>query len=295
MGAEFIPVMGDGTGGMYAVEHDTVRLMAGEVESLRGHLSEALEQLGYRIMNENPLQARRNGQGWGGELSSNNILDCRSRLLVGLKQVGAHTARLTFAYSITATQLLKSDRVTLEKEVDAIVALAGAQAWSRNCPACGTEIVAGSRFCRQCGAPRNQKPPAEVEIMTLTAHAGAAYKGVSVGTIFMLIGITLALLIFLFDPESAKFFKRAVLFGSMGGIFGLLGLSMILLGLRRLSKIFHSPNEASEREVFPTMREQPALGAPNTASLPPPSITEATTEMFEKSRSEREVHKPLSS
>lgn len=291
MGAEFIPVMGDGTGGMYAVEHDTMRLMAGEVEGLRGHLSEALEQLGYRILNENPLLGRRNARGWGGELSSNNILDCRCNLQVGLKQTAPQTARLTFAYSITATQLLQTDRVTLEKEVDAIVALAGAQAWSRNCPSCGAEIVAGSRFCRQCGAPRSQKPPAEMEIMTLTAGAGAAYKGVSLGTIFMLIGITLALLIFLFDPESAKFYKKAVLFGSMGGIFGLLGLTMILLGLRHLSKLFQSPNER-EREAFLTMREQPVLSAPNTASLPPPSITEATTEIFEKSRSDRKVQSP---
>lgn len=293
MGAEFIPVMGDGTGAMYTVEHDTVRLMAGEVETLRGRLSEALEHLGYRIMNESPLHARRIAQGWGGELSSNNILDCRCNLQVGLKQTAPQNARVTFAYSITATQLLQTDRVTLEKEVDAIVALAGAQAGARHCPACGSEIVAGSRFCRQCGTPRSHKPPAEVEIMKLTANAGAAYKGISIGTIFMLIGIALALLIFLFDPESAKFFKKAVLFGGMGGFFGLTGLTMILFGLRNLGKIFQPVTE-TEREVFPAMREQPALEAPTTDSLrlPPPSITEATTEMFEKSRSDRKVQSP---
>lgn len=44
-------------------DHDVPRIVAGDAESLRARLADALEQMGYRVLNENPIQARRGASG----------------------------------------------------------------------------------------------------------------------------------------------------------------------------------------------------------------------------------------
>ena len=56
--SEFIPAM-DASGGAYVGEHTVKRVLAGNIESVRRRLAGGLEALGYTVLSENPLQARR--------------------------------------------------------------------------------------------------------------------------------------------------------------------------------------------------------------------------------------------
>src|SRR5215510_15186416 len=58
MGAEYSGAIGD-----TSFDHDVTRIVAGDAESLRARLAGALEQMGYRVLNENPIQARRGASG----------------------------------------------------------------------------------------------------------------------------------------------------------------------------------------------------------------------------------------
>lgn len=60
----------------------------------------------------------------------------------------------------------------LEREAEAIIALAASASVEVFCPSCGVENAGNARFCRGCGKPaaRNQLP-AELEVMRLTANA----------------------------------------------------------------------------------------------------------------------------
>ena len=56
--SEFIAAM-DGRNGAYVGEHSVKRVVAGGMEAVRRRLAYALESLGYTVVSENPLQARR--------------------------------------------------------------------------------------------------------------------------------------------------------------------------------------------------------------------------------------------
>jgi hypothetical protein len=181
MGAEFTAAMSDG--GFYTFEHDVTRTVAGDVEGVRARLADALEQVGYRVLNENPIQSRRSAKGGATTGCSNDILDYHSSLDVGLKAAGVNSTRVTFAYTIKGVYtgyLSKGDRHTLTREAEAVIALATARVVAAHCSACGAE-TAGARFCRQCGAPIPLSHPAELDVLHLTADANASYKNIAAG------------------------------------------------------------------------------------------------------------------
>src|SRR5262245_31853163 len=58
MPAEYTGAMGD-----TSFDQDVTRIAAGDAQSLRERLTAALERLGYRVLNENPIRARRGASG----------------------------------------------------------------------------------------------------------------------------------------------------------------------------------------------------------------------------------------
>jgi hypothetical protein len=277
--------------GGISFDHDLTRIVAGDAENLRAGLAAALERMGYRVLSEDPIRARRGASGLARNGCSQDILDYRRTLDVGLKSAGANATRVTFAYTVngvTSGYITKGDRNTLTREAEAVIALAQSQGALSYCPACGADGAGGMRFCRRCGSPVAAADPPELDLLRLTADANASFKNIVFGAICALIGLLapalILLKIILFPPASgdAKLIKlMALLLGSLGGA----GLAFLIAGLWRLGRtIKHRP----EREELPAPSNRgfvEGANPPDTAALPPrsiqhpiqPSVTEATT------------------
>lgn len=308
-------------GGMYdmnaVAEHEVVRLVPGDIETVRRRLSEALEQLGYRVLDENPLRARRRGNGWGQSGCSTDVLDYPITLQIGLKAISHNTTRATFDYTVKNPMLVKGDRHTLMREAEALIALAVARATAAACTACGTEASTGARFCRQCGAPNAAAEPAELEVLRLTANSRAAYHSLLGGGLSILGAVVVASLFFMLDPDAAKFAKHVRVISIIASLLAACGLPLLIGGIWRLHSMLNVQDDAGEQ---PGTSRRPlteahwhdgyglAIGeqsdtpqrpliVPNTASLPtqpnaalPPhlvsnqevfhSITEGTTDLL---------------
>lgn len=284
MGAEFLSGMDDGSGAGFKVEYDAVRIIPGDIETVRIGLIHATEQLGYRLLDDNPLQARRKARGLGKSWGSNNILDYQSNLTINLKQKGANATRATFNYSIGFTLLYDGDKATLSREVDALIGLMSARTASANCTACGAYISAGTRFCRQCGAPSLGATPAEVEVYQMTALTNTSYKNLMGGFIFVLCAMILPLFLLFLGANPVKLAKAVKIIGIISGTMGLTGLAMLINALR-ISKRMIRLNE--DDEEIPVFTRKISI-AKNTASLPshnepveiPSSVTEGTTDLL---------------
>lgn len=284
--------------GMYelsgAAEHEVVRLVPGDSETVRRRLSEALEELGYRVLDENPLRARRRGNGWGQSGCSTDVLEYPITLQIGLKAISHNTTRATFDYIVKNPMLVEGDRHTLMREAEALIALAVARATTAACNVCGAEAIAGARFCRQCGAPNSASEPAELEVLRLTAQSRAAYHSLLSGGLLFLAAIAVALLFFMLDPDAEKFIKRVRVISIIAGLLAACGLPLLLGGIWRLHSMLDVKEDAGEQPLAPRR----AVTVPNTASLPvqvnvaalPPhlvseqevfhSITEGTTDLL---------------
>src|SRR5262245_52455383 len=161
--------------------------------------------MAYRVLNENPIQARRGASGLAKSGCSQDILDYRRSLDIGLKSAGPNTTRVTFAYTVKGVYsgyITKGDRNTLTRETEAIIALALSRATQSFCPACGAEGAGSTRFCRQCGAPVAADDPPELDLLRLTASANASYKTILMGAIFIGAGLLLPLLLFLLKQDT---------------------------------------------------------------------------------------------
>lgn len=286
MGTEYMGAMGGAS-----FDHDETRVVAGDAESLRARLAEALERMGYRVLNENPIQARRGVSGLARTGCSQDILDYSRSLDIGLKSAGANSTRVTFAYTVKGVNsgfITKGDRNTLTREAEAIVALAQSRAAQSYCPACGADGAGGTRFCRQCGAPVASADPPELDLLRLTADANASFKNIVTGAIFALAGVLAPALIFLkiiLHHDHSGDAKWVQLMALLLGAFGGAGLAFLIAGLWRLGRaIKHRP----EREELPAPSRRSfveGVNPPDAAALPPQSIqhpaqhsvTEATT------------------
>ncbi len=72
-------------GSKHTSEYDLRSVLPGDISALRPRLAHALEQLGYRILNEEPLHARRGPHGGGRWGISLNVCDYPTSLTVSLK------------------------------------------------------------------------------------------------------------------------------------------------------------------------------------------------------------------
>lgn len=284
MGAEFLAGMDDGSGAGFKVEYDAVRIIPGDIETVRSGLMHAIEQLGYRMLNDDPLQARRKARGLGKSWGSNNILDYQSNLTINLKQKGANATRAAFNYSIGYTLLYEGDKATLSREVDALIGLMSARTSNANCTACGAFISAGTRFCRQCGAPSLGATPAEVEVYQMTALTNTSYKSLLGGVIFVLCAMILPLLLLFLGANPAKLAKAVRVIGIISGTLGVTGLAMLINALRISKRMIRFNDDDEEIPIF----NRRLSSAPNTASLAshreptgiPSSVTEGTTDLL---------------
>lgn len=218
-------------------EHLLSRILLGDVESVRSRLAGGLEQLGYYVLKEEPLVARRPARGWASWFGSNNVLNYSIALTIAVKPLSAGVARITFCYALKHRMLTNSGRQTLTREAEAIIALAAMRSASAGCVACGATAAVGSRFCRQCGTPTVSSEPAEVQVLKVTAGLCAGLTR----TIFGAIILALTFIVLLLGLTTAASRVSVIVVVSL--LLGAFGWALLLTGLRRLHYTLNSRGE----------------------------------------------------
>lgn len=263
-------------------EHDVTLTLHGSEESLRQRLLDAVESLNYKMIGEQPLQARRIARcsaRWG---CSFEVLDYPRRLTVSLKQINEVATLATFSYEFKAySGLTRGDRCTLDCEARALAAIATQRDAAVTCSTCGTKVTDDSRFCRRCGALVVVEV-AELEVLRLMEDTRRGYHNVTMGVILSIIALLIPLLLIWFDSSKAL---RVVML--LSSISGALGLFALIQGMWQM----HRSLNPTERNT--TTAESPrTIAAPQTAALPPrsaqSSVTEGTTELLFPEEEKRE-------
>lgn len=271
--------------GYGVTEYQSKRVLVGDVETVRARFIIALEKLGYSVITEQPLVAKNSVQQSG--LSSVNCfpsaLGSPIKLTIGLRLSNSNSTVATFDYAVMNSVVTKGDRQTLEREIDALLALATARPTATVCAACGTNLTSDSRFCRACGAPNSAEQPAELEVLRLTAEARASYQNIVGSVISILLVLALALPLMLFARKGPKAGTILLIVGEVLA-FGWLfyGMCRLHLTLNRGGGSKQKSNERSAIHVMPSL---------DTAALPqlpaPNSVTEGTTELLATPERER--------
>jgi ribosomal protein L40E len=279
--SEFIAVAG-GSGNEYTVsEHTTARVLAGEPEAVRARLAYALESLGYTVVTDNPLQARRARRK---DIFRADFDDHPRRVAVGLRKTEAAT-QVTFDFVVTHGSCVatKGDLLTLEREADALAALARSTPAKGLCRSCGTENGGEARFCRSCGAPNSADAPAELEVLRLTAASRAGLQEIVGGLLIAVAALAgaLAMILLSVKPKVVNAGWVILLIGQLFGWW------MALYGMRRIHRTL---NRKAEARLAPAAADPPPLSGARDAALPaaPFSVTEGTTELLGSAPRERE-------
>jgi hypothetical protein len=272
-----------GSNGSYE-EHQFRKIIPGELETVRKRMCDVLEDFGYAVLGDNPIQAKRRRQR---SILIATILECHTQLTIALKPISNASTLATFDY-VVEYMFTKGDRQTLEREGDAIIALATTPVNRTICPSCHTENDGAVRFCRVCGLPVRHDLPLELELMRMSAEASSAHLEISIGLIVQLLTLAVSLpLILLGLPALVRF--GWILFG-IGGVLSALPL---LQGVHRLkSAVAPTPPEHGRRMSTPQVESIEAR-----ASLPSQhmSVTDGTTELMSRAEVQAEPVKDTDS
>lgn len=274
--SEFIPaVSSSGGGGTGVAEYSTRRVFAGETEGARRRLVYALEALGYSVTSESPLQARRRRLK---DVVRADFTEHSRKLSVSLRPSSDTAVVATFDFEVKhGGCMTRGDLQTLEREADAIVALAAAPPASTLCRACGTENGGDAHFCRLCGAPSAAGVPAELEVLRLTAGSRASLQEITTGLLIALVTLAFALPMIIFSVRP-KVVNTGWIVLLIGETFGWL---MALYGMLRLYLTLNSQKRRARLAGVELTQSIPrALPNAQTTALPPASVTEGTTELL---------------
>lgn len=260
-------------------EYFSKRIVGGDVEAARANVFYALEKLNYQTISRQPLVAKNNvsNSAAQGKLVGGNILNSPVKLTVELHALTADSTQAAFHYAILNSAVTNGDRQTLEREIDALVALAASRTASAACPACGANNAGDARFCRVCGTPNQIREPAELEVLRLTANARAAYQTMLGGIIFTVCWFALVAALWLLSHQNLT---AALMILGGGAAFGSL---WTLRGMLRLHRTLNPPNKKelltapAESAILPGNNPPAALLPSQAAQL---SITEGTTELL---------------
>ncbi|MFY9555361.1 MAG: hypothetical protein WAV20_00645 [Blastocatellia bacterium] len=256
-------------GGRYE-EHQFRRLIPGDLEASRKGICDVLEDFGYAVLGDNPIQGKRRRQKnfWNA-----TILECQTQLTIALKPISDVSTLATFDYGVEYL-FTKGDRQTLEREADAIIAMATTPSNRMVCPSCSTENNGAVRFCRVCGTPlaRHDSPP-ELEVMRMSAGASSSHLELVVGLVVQILALAASVPMILFGPtEIVRLGWGLFVFGQI--------LSWLALS-RGIYRLYHTVNPAG---AGPTGRLEspPTLSIEDRMSLlpRPHSVTEGTTELI---------------
>ena len=255
-----------------ATEYDVTIVLPGDVESLRPRIASALERMGYRIVGEEPLQAKRNST--GAEMISMSVLDYAINIMIQMKPASEGATLVMFDYLINDPVPPFGWRQIIDCEAKAIGALASQSMWSATCSVCNTDSSSDSRFCRRCGAPLAPPEPAELEVLRVTAETRAAYNDFTLAAILILVSSLISFAL----TASGYTFGKLVIFLFLVNVVGWFPL---FFGTRRLRRAVKPAEQLATEQ-----RKEPILTTRIPALPPRPvavSVTENTTDLLDKS------------
>lgn len=264
-------------------DHDLTLAIPGDIATVRTRLIDAIQYLGYKVLAEQPIHAKRNAQACARWDCSLNVLDYPTILNISLRQANDVSVLATFNFEVKSyMRMTKGDRQTLAREAEAIVALATERHALSACRACGTQITDESHFCRRCGAPLVLDVP-ELEILRLTRGTRDSYHNIIAGTFTMALTVVAVAIVLLANG------------GRMSGValwIGIpLGVYALFLLIQGLWKFHYSLNPTTKTKSI-TATTQPAFKSSVTTALPPApartSVTEGTTELLLQTNDRRE-------
>lgn len=252
-------------------DHDVTLAIPGDLVKLRPRLVEALKQVGYRVLEEQPLKAKRIRQG---VTCGFNVANYPTTLTVSLKQTNDVAVMATFSFEIKSyTRMTRGDRQTLLREAEAIAALASERLAITACRGCGTPSDDESHFCRRCGAPLVVDVP-ELEVFRLTKGTRNGYQNLTIGLLTIFFTSVIAFLIFMIKGGQKPW--APVVFIP----FLVYGLFLVLQGLFQLQRTLNpksQPNAMRGVVRVPATVDTTAL---DPARAPVASIAEGTTELL---------------
>jgi len=253
-------------------DHDLTLAIPGDIATVRLRFIEAIQKVGYKVLGEQPLYAKRGSQCSASWDCSLNALDYPTTLTVSLKQTNDAAVLATFSYEIKSyVRITKGDRQTLAREAEAIAALATERSVMSACRACGTPVTDESHFCRRCGAPLVLDVP-ELEVLRLTRNTRGSYHNIVAGTLLLLV-------------TALVFITVTVI--KEGGIYAPLFWTAIPLAAYALFLLFQGTwqlhrtlNLKATKNL--TTTAEPAFKTSVTTALPPASVsvTEVTTSLL---------------
>ena len=267
-------------------DHDVTLAIPGDVEGVTMRLRDALQKLGYRVVGEQPLYAKRSSQASAAWDCSLNTLDYATTVTISLKQTNNVAVMATFNYEIKSyIPMTKGDKQTLAREAEAMAALATDRLAISACRSCGTQVTDESHFCRRCGAPLVLDVP-ELEVLRLTRATRGSYHNIFVGMITLLVALLFVALFFILPGPRIywPFLWLAITFATYG----------LFLLLQASWQLHRTLNPKSTKSIVTSA--QPAFSAPAvTTALPPArpsaSVTEGTTDLL--SVNDRRVPEPV--
>lgn len=284
--ADFI-VTNEASVGVIHSGHKSVRVLKGHVSAVRSALIEALEKLGYHLLSEQPLVARRRAR-----------LDSLAKLqrsivtvTISLKTTSERATTAVIDYEVANTGMYKGDHATIERELDALLALAKQSIEDEgHCLTCETPYVSDSSFCRGCGSPKGRRQLAELELLRLDGETRFGHRA-NVG------GVTLAILALLVCLPMIYFGTDKVV--NVGWALLLIGeaisLTLLIIGTHSVHKALN-PAPRSSPQAFET-RYSGSISEYNAARATmgdemtarpidpalrtyPPSVVDGTTELL---------------
>lgn len=287
LGRQKVPNMStDYMSGTTVSDHDLTLAIPGDVGTVRARIVEAVQQLGYKVMGEQPIYAKRAAKSCARLDCSINVLDYPTTVTISLKQTNDMSVLATFNYEVKSyMRMTKGDRQTLAREAEAVAALTTERHALSACRSCGTQITDESHFCRRCGAPLVLDVP-ELEVLRLTSGARNSYHNIAVGMFALLLAMIGVSILLLFTG-----FRTSPFFWVGFGI-AIYGLFALIQGTWQL----HFALNPKKTEKTTAATAQPAFKTSVTTALPPAparaSVTEGTTELLSHDRREKEpVHR----
>ena len=260
------------------------KVLAGNLETVRLQVIDAMESLGYDILEEEPnIIGRRGAKDWGTWFGSANVLDYATTLTVRLKPIGDSSTRVTFDYLIKHGMLNKGDRNIVVQEAKTITAISKTHTIEKMCSVCETESTDDSKFCRRCGAPLTSEQ-AELEVLRMMAESRAAKSSIVTSSILTPICALTVLVFYLLTSGGLMKPKVFPIILILGGLGMLVGFISSYFGWNRLIRALekpevprqHVPRSAPESFDVKQVRELP----PQRQA--PASVTEGTTNLLDK-------------